>query len=355
MSSSPHWMRKLALALAVPLLVAACGGGSSEPAEPAAGTEEAGDSAGSGEDSAAADLGSVTVAQSAIKMEYVGAELGQELGVWEDRGLTVENLSGVQGTGAVVQVMAAGEVDMAWMGGSGAANAIVSGLDGKIIAEISRDWRNVVVIAGADSGIESLEDLEGATMGYSSAGSVTDNSIRILAEEYGWERGTDIFDAQIGALPELTAALTAGSIDAFAWSTEPGFQLEEQGEGQIIGNLGELAGDTMYDVLVATNSMIAERPEVIEAYLEGVFETIAYMKDNPEETIAFQMELFDMTEFVVRSTYEQSIDNLSDDGLAPDANIEGVGLEVAASQEGMETPPEPSEYWDGQFVPVEVE
>lgn len=299
----------------------------------------------------AEDLGGLTVVIGTDKtFEFLPAELGLELGVWEARGLDVSNLY-VQGSGQVAQTLAAGEGDVAVTAGASGVTPIIAGLEARIVGEIGRDFNMMVMVTDADSELESIEDLRGATVGITSQGSLTDYLARLVIEQQGWSEG-DMNIAPIGGFNEQVAALESGAIDAFVWSGEAGFQLEEEGTGRVLFDFGELVQNNVFEVINATTEAIEDRPDAVRAYLEGWYETVQYMKDHPAETVAYCVEQYEISEFVCQSTYDLDIDNLSVDGVIPQENLEGLAQSVVS--ESIPEPPAIEQFYDPQFVPIEL-
>lgn len=338
--------------LAVLLLAVACGGGG-DAADTDSGTDTgaAGDDT-STEQAGGEDLGTVRVAVGALQsIEFAAADLGKELGVWEDRGLTVEHIS-VSGGGEVARALAAGEADIGLTGGPGAVTPIIKGLEAELVAATSLDFVGMVIAVSADGDIQDTSDLEGKTIGFTSHGSLTDFASRKIAESEGWTMGEEVQGAAIGGITELMAALQQGSIDAFTWSPEAAYQLEEQGEARIIGNLAEIVGPNVYEAMYATNDLINNRTDALEAYMAGYFETVQYMKDNKDEAIAWMSEQWDLSEYAVTQTYEISADNLSTTGEIPEENLQGLAESLPEIDEEITEAPSPDEFWNPSFVPV---
>jgi len=362
--------RLLVVVAALSLILAACGGGaSSEPdtsvappasesttTAPAAQTSTTGASASTTSAPApeVPDLGTLSVAVGAAQsIDFAPAELGLKLGVWERRGLTVENVW-VRGGGEVARTMAANEAEIGVTTGPAVVAPILKGLPAKLVAASSLGWTGFVIIVATDSDIQTISDLEGKTIGYSRPGSTTDYVAEKIASSQGWVMGDDVYKASVGGLSEMVAALKSGSIDAFTWSPEPAYLLEEQGEARIIGNMGDIIGPNVFVSFSAANELIKDKPEVVRAYLEGWFETIQWMKDNPDEAIAWMSDTWEMTPYAISKAFEASVDNLSVTGEIPEENLIGLANTVAELDEDITTPPSPDVFFDDQFLPVNV-
>jgi ABC-type nitrate/sulfonate/bicarbonate transport system substrate-binding protein len=329
-----HFPRVLVSILALILFTTACGGsGGDQPS-------------GSG----GARLGTLTVAiGTAQTFEFLPAEFGQKLGVWSKRGLDVKNLN-VQGSGQVSQAMAAGQADIGLTAGASGVDAILSGVESKIVGLIGKDFNLMVLVVPTNSSIRGIGDLQGKVIGVSAAGSLTDYLARVIAQRQGWPESA-IRRAAIGGLNEQLGAMESGATDAFIWSAEAGFALEEQGKGKVLLNFGDLVPNNVFEDIMATNSAIEDRPDAVRAYLEGWYETIRYMKAHRDEVIAYMTTSFQVSPNAAAKTYDLDIGNLSTDGVIPTENLNGLSQSLVQMGIAKEAPPVGT-FWDGRFVPV---
>ncbi|WP_213455439.1 ABC transporter substrate-binding protein [Rhizomonospora bruguierae] len=320
---------------AVTILGSGCGGG-----------DGSGETDGDG-------LGTIKVAIGTRQtFEFLPAEYGLKLGVWEKRGLKAENLY-VQGSGQVSQAMAAHQADLGLTAGASGVDAILKGVPSKIVGLIGRDFKMMLIVVPNDSPITDISGLRGKTLGVTSAGSLTDYLAKSVALKQGWPENA-IKRANIGGLTEQLAALESGAIDAFVWSAEAGFTLEEQGKGRVLADFGNIVQNSVFEDIVANDSAIEGRPDAIRAYLEGWYETVRYMEEHRDETIAFMVEEFELPQTVAAKTYDHDIANLSLDGTIPQQNLEGLAKSVV-DQGIVDKQPSIETFWDSQFVPVTVE
>ncbi|MFC4055470.1 ABC transporter substrate-binding protein [Actinomadura syzygii] len=307
---------------------------------------------GDGSDSGGGDGGPGTIkvgVGTRQTFEFLPAEYGVDLGVWKKRGLNVENVY-VQGGGQVSQAMAAGQVQVGLTTGSSGADAILSGVPSKVVGLIGKDFKMMQVVVAKDSPITDVKGLKGKTVGVSAAGSLTDYLAKMIAVSQGWSE-RDVKRANTGGLNEQLAALESGSIDAFVWSAEAGFALEEQGKGRVLMDFGDVVKDSVFENIIATNDAVKKREASVRAYLEGWYETVNYMKAHRAETVAYMVKKFEVSETVAGKTYDHDIGNLSGDGSIPEANLKGLAASLVA-QGVVDDEPATDEFWDGRFVPV---
>ena len=280
--------RGLAAIAAAALILAACGGTDDEEVaeapdtdtEEAEDTEEPDDTEEAEEDAAGddeADFGGPirVMISTRFNLPMIGSDAAEELGIFEEMGLEVENLEGQD----VPQGLASGDIDVGLASPNRFIGAIVAGLDATIVGPTVDVWDQYIIVR-SDLGIESVEDLEpGLSVGISSFGSAGHFSGQALAQELGW--GEDDYEiATMGNLDGLLAGLRQGSIDMFMWSAQAAFTLQEEGVANLLGNVGEFIGPNPLDVIIVSNQAIEERPHAIRAFCEGFYEAQAMFQDD---------------------------------------------------------------------------
>jgi len=315
-------------ALAVIGLVAsACGGDDADSSSSASGS--GGDGGG--------DLGTlkvVTVVPNSLL--FIGVQAAEQLGTWEGTGLTVEVVEGTSPTAG--QIMASGEADIGLMDGNRAAANIAQGLDATIMATCISPWSQYY-IASNESGAESVEDLEGGTFGTTGEGSAGHFSAYKLAEEMGWSE--DEWTATpLGNLEGLRAALTSGSIDAFAWSSTTAFNLEAMGEGVVLDSARDYVGPNVFEAFAD------ERAEALRVFFEGYFEAIERIQDDPQLAIDILVDEWDVNPEAAEKAVEADVPNLSTTGEITDEELEGLAEAVSFATGGEAPDPDSLyEYW----------
>ena len=180
---------------------------------------------------------------------------GAIAGVWNDN---IEDLQvGTQSSGASVEnlnLLAAGEVDLIMAVNGVAADAVAGegefdeALDiafmGNIYAEVTQ------IVANADSGIESIADMEGQRVAIGPPGSGTEVIARDILEAEGIDPDNDI-DAFGEAFGDAADGLRDGQIDAiFAILALPAGSIEEVATGTDL-NYIPIEGDLLDSLLDA--------------------------------------------------------------------------------------------------------
>ena len=238
-------LRLTAVAAAASLALAACGSGDDAPAE------------GEG-------LGDLTVQLSWIKnAEFAGEFMADSKGYYADAGFGDVTFNA--GPGATENLVASGEADF------GLTNAVTVGQvvaneDAPIKIVGTTFQKNPFTILSLKDGanIETVEDLKGKKIGVQDGG----NGLlfaALLAANGLTEDDVEIVPVQYDPQP-----LVNGEVDGFlAYVTNESIIVSSQGEEVTNLLFADNGLPFVAESVIATDETIAERPEVVKAFLEA--------------------------------------------------------------------------------------
>lgn len=215
-------------------------------------------------------------------LPFVGAYVAKDLGYFADVGLDVD-IQHSTGGGEHLQLLAAGEIDVTTQDAAVLLQRRADpGLPLVSIGLIGQRGQQAFV-ALADSGIETPADWAGHTIGYK--GTPPPDVFAIL-DAVGLEV-SDVELVNVGFDPRV---LTEGRVDVYPVfkSNEPdtiagwGFELN-------MWDAAEFGVPTLGLTYVATETMVTEEPEVLDAFMTAALRGIEYARDNPEEAIDIVM------------------------------------------------------------------
>lgn len=293
------WMAFLISVLMV--VMTACGGGSSAPApapEPAAPTEEPGAAETPAETPAAespADDGidwearkAANQAAGTIKfmtsfnysasIANVNAWVAKDQGFFEELGLNVEVLPGLSAD--ALKLMAAGQLQFGHAGSaSELVNAVANG--GEIKGVLAMAPVNLsVLMTLEDSGIKTVKDLEGKTVGYKGA-----MPAHILAMFN--EGGADISkidQVSVGFDPTILATTDVDAITVF--KSNEVYQMETLGYDVHLMDPEEYGIITSFGIIGVNNDFAEKHPTAVEDFLRAILKAHEWLEANPDGTIA---------------------------------------------------------------------
>jgi aliphatic sulfonates family ABC transporter substrate-binding protein len=184
-------------------------------------------------------------------------------GLFEKEGLAV-TLAQFPAGPAMLPALAAGEVDLAWMGEFPAVTGYANGLPIEILFMERIDATNVRLVANPAAGIASPADLKGKRIGVAIGSTSHYHLLRALAQA-----GLKAEDVRLVNLTpaNMPPAYAAGQIDAaFVWEPNVG-AMERQGAKAIATtkSLGMITGG----VWVARKPFVTGSPETVQRFLKA--------------------------------------------------------------------------------------
>ena len=242
---------------------------------------------------------------------FTPANIGQATGIFAKHGLDLE-IAGFGGDAKLQQAMAADAVDIGLGSGPGMA-FIVKGAPVKAIAAMAGPPLLFAVVVRADGSVKSVGDLKGRKVAISTVGSATNWLMNEVSRQHSW--GYEGFvQVPIGENGARIAALKSGAVDACVVEIGTALNFADRGDGRILMRFGDVAKDFIMHVIFATDKAIAQRPNTLKAFLQGWFETIAFMRNNNAKSVAIAMQVTGTDEKTTSGIYDELMPMFSDDG-----------------------------------------
>ncbi|MEC5162791.1 MULTISPECIES: ABC transporter substrate-binding protein [unclassified Janthinobacterium] len=209
------------------------------------------------------------------------ALIADKKGYFAEEGLKVELTS--FGDGPVVQqALAAGELDIAYIGAPPVFQWYARGLNSRILAKVN--YGQAALITNGNAGITSLAGLRGKKIAGVAKGSGMDVLLRgyVLKEAGGLdpERDVDVVSMPVG---NMNAALERGLVDAaFTW--EP-FVSDALLRGKrVLLDVNQGIPRYPWYVVMAVPKTLAERPDDVVKVLRAHRKAIAFLNEHQEES-----------------------------------------------------------------------
>jgi NitT/TauT family transport system substrate-binding protein len=186
-----------------------------------------------------------------------------------------------------MEALFAGELDLVYVGSGPAINAFVrsGGQALRVVGGVSSGGAAFVV--RGDSGIASAADLAGRTLATPAIGNTQDISLRTFLRENGLaprEKGGKVRLVPMNN-PEIISLMRRGDVQG-AWVPEPWVtRLVHEAGGRLLIDERDLwpRGRFASAVLVASRSLLGERPDVVRRFLRAHVEVTRWIEANPEE------------------------------------------------------------------------
>ena len=288
MMRSKTWMtRSAALASVAVLGLVACGG---DDADQAGGP--------TGDDTAAEDGGTATDGTGGGDDEVVTMQMGWGIPAEEIHYVMIEmpevvpnlgecyNVEWQQfaGTALGVQGIAAGTLDGATVGGLSSANGIEQGADMVLAGEFIEErtpYFSTAWMVKADSGIDSLDDLEGRTVATSALGGSTDYIQDFYIEEQsGLVAGEDYEKVEV-PFGQMVESIEADQIDMGLFPQPFYNAVQAAGDYEVMFRLTDAIDPFVQLLQGFRGEFVEQNPEAVQCYMED-FRSIADFVADPE-------------------------------------------------------------------------
>lgn len=212
------------------------------------------------------------------------SEVCQYTGILEDylaeEGIGLEYVEFTYGP-PMVESLSADEIDIALMGNLPVFTGVSNGTDLKVIylTLLTENGLNGI-IAGPDSGIESISDLKGKNVGVP-IGSAAHLGLELLLNTVGFTLD-DVNVVNIAAA-DMATSLSNKEIDAAVlWETTLTKALDRSG-GTLIASTKSVMEDQTF--AVASEHFLSENSEMASQFLAGLIQVEDYIMEHPDESV----------------------------------------------------------------------
>ncbi|MGO6694451.1 ABC transporter substrate-binding protein [Rhizobium johnstonii] len=246
-------------------------------------------------------------------------------GLFKAEGLAYERFD-FKGGGPAVQALASGSIDLCICAAEHAVRLQEKGLGGKVLVSLL-DRHSYAMLSKADSPAKSLIDLKGQKIGITSAGSLTDTTMRYAIRKLGLNPDTDFELIAVGRAGAQQAAIQAGVIAAGLFTT-PDIQitLGESKDFKIVEDFRNLAYPT--NGLIATDAWIEKNPETAAKVVRAIRAALKKIQEDPMVLAGALKEMFPEVkndEIIQRIIKDVTNGAISKDGVMPPESYAVLG------------------------------
>ncbi|MFV0496681.1 MAG: ABC transporter substrate-binding protein [Candidatus Fimivivens sp.] len=266
----------------------------------------------------------ITVSEVTHSVFYAPQYVAISQGFFEKEGLEVELING-QGADKVMTAVVSGQVDI---GFSGPEAAIYVLKEGKadypmVFAQLTKRDGSFLIGRQPDADF-NFDKLKGTQLLGGRKGGVPFMTLQYVLRQQGLDPSKDL-NVDSGVQFALMAGAFVGGQGDYVTLFEPtASAVEREGQGHILASIGELSGEIPYTCYYATNSYIAENPDVIQRFTNAIYKGQLWVRNHSAAEVAQAIsEFFPDTDLVLLETVCQrhaDIDAfMSDPLLRPEA------------------------------------
>ncbi|MGM9936924.1 MAG: ABC transporter substrate-binding protein, partial [Candidatus Ornithomonoglobus sp.] len=209
--------------------------------------------------------------------------LATQLGFFDEEfaedNITAEFYEFTGGGPANNEAMIAGQLDVIdSIGDQPMITGIVGGTNGIALTTVSRQTTTQGVYVNTDSDIQSVQDLEGKTIGVA-LGTFTHKCLVGVLEDAGISED-DVNLINLTGYSERTAALENGDVDALVSNYSSLYAELQEGT---LRQVADFSSHPAYTFFVVNKDFVAEYPDVTQRLMNVVVRVRDYEKEHPEE------------------------------------------------------------------------
>ncbi|GIF26662.1 NitT/TauT family transport system substrate-binding protein [Actinoplanes tereljensis] len=272
------------------------------------------------------------------------ARTAEAQGIFAKHGLTVQIIDFSAGSD-LVKAIAGGSVDVGEATGLDVVAASANGVDLKAFYGTAATTPMAVIVKDR-SPIRAIADLGGKKVGISKFGSLTDFTVKLIAQKTG---AKDIKAVPLGAPSANTAALNKGDVDAIILPVEFAYALQAAGTPVTAIRIADLTPDSQFGTLAATGKYLAANQATVTDLTKAYAEAITYLQANKDSTVQLSVAKLAMKEPVAVQTFDELAKDFTANGKI---NVNGLRA-YAESLPGLglaKQVPAEADYYDPTFA-----
>ncbi len=219
---------------------------------------------------------------SPIRGSWEGAipELGKQAGIFRKYDLDLDILY-TQGGGETLQVVMSGSIDIGLSAGVlGSLGAYGKGAPLRIVGASSTGSRETFWWVAAKSPLQSMREVDGQSIAYSTTGASSHITVLRFISEYGLKAKP----VATGDVPSTITQVMSGQVD-IGWSVAP-FVLDllSTRAARMIARASDIAAirEQTIRVQITNASNLAAKKDVIARYMKAYNETVDWMYSSPD-------------------------------------------------------------------------
>ena len=212
-------------------------------------------------------------------------------GMFKEAGLDIDGITASAGGGTSLRNMLAGKLPFAEAAATAVVAGVNTGLDLKVVMASSNHIGEIAWAAKPGSGVESVKDLVGRKIAFSSPRSITEMVVRTVLEREGLTGKVEALS--LGGLGPALTALMQGAI-ASAPLNDPALTLQPD-KYKILFYAQDYYPKFTWALGVTTREFAEKNPQVIQALVKVRRKAVDFMYSHRAETTQIYAQVWDIT------------------------------------------------------------
>ena len=260
----------------------------------------------------------IRIAYSSISGAYIGIWVAHDAGLFAKEGLEDQTIL-IPSATQLAQVVVAGDVDIASLGGAPVISAVLSGADLKVIGN---NVNKLIFSLHVKPEIKTIEELRGKRLAVSRFGSSSDVAARHALRKFNLEPLKDVTLLQLGSMSNMFGALKSGAVDASMVSPPTQFLSEKLGFKELL-SVTDMNLAYPNPAMVVSGDLIRKKSDVIDRFMRAYVQAVYRAKTDRDSTIRTLAKYTTVSDAVLLGkTYDFYMNKVLE--RAPYINMQGM-------------------------------
>jgi NitT/TauT family transport system substrate-binding protein len=233
----------------------------------------------------------ITVSQYGRLVATLPWAVAMEKGMFKEAGLDIDGITAGAGGGTSLRNMLAGELPYAEIATSAAIAGSLAGVELKALASSSNHIGELTWAAKPDAGINSIRDLVGKKVAYTSPKSITEMVIRTALKREGLAGKVEILP--LGGLGPALTALAQGAVAAAPWN-DPALTVTPD-KYKVLFYGHQYYPKFTWQVAVTTKEFAAKNEQTLRKILAVHRRAVEFVYGNREETARIYAKVWEVS------------------------------------------------------------
>jgi NitT/TauT family transport system substrate-binding protein len=258
------------------------------------------------------------IAYSSISGAYTGIWVAHDAGFFAKEGLD-DQIIFIPSATQLAQVLVAGDVDIASLGGGPAMAASLSGADLKVIGN---NVNKLIFSLHTKPEVKSIDELRGKRIAVSRFGSAADIAARTALRKFNLDPQKDVILMQLGTMSNMFGALKSGAVEASMVSPPTQFMSEKVGFKELV-SVTDMDLAYPNPAMAVSGELIRKKPDLIDRFMRAYVRAVHRARNDKESTIKTLAKYTTITDTVLlNKTYDFYMTKVIE--RAPYVNMQGM-------------------------------
>ena len=227
-------------------------------------------------------------------------------GFFKSRGIDITGILTSTGGGTSVRNTLAGDLPFGEVALSAAIEAIEAGQPIKIVCAGVESIADILWIAKPDSPLNSIKDIVGKKVAYTSPGSVT-NMLILMAMNVSGIKPDQVTLVPAGGIGANLTAVLSGAVDT-AMTAEPTWSKEHAKVKPVFWAKDILPPNMTQTVGIVTEDFAKEHPDKVRAIIAGRREGVQYIAAHPDESADIVAKVYNVDPALTRAVFKHFLE-----------------------------------------------